>query len=879
MSLAELQEKAKAFLGAGRPDDASRVVDEMRALNPGSIAVPKLSIEIAMVREDWPLAREMATAAGRSFPGQSWWKSILRRCAEEQGELSTIVGCEAVLEQIGRDLQLERKRCELLVAQQQWSKATEAYTQLDEYFAESPAGLQGLALVSERLDDDAGLSNVVRQARLRFATHRWWHRFGGQLAESRGIDSAIEFYAELLENEPDYEWAASRIHSVLRASPNADHADQLQTHYEVHRFPEAQWWVAGYSRSLESRGEWRDAVELLEGFAEAEDNRRWAQRAQAELFDRRSDYHRSEPIWTALHLADIEKPENDSANNAGFYIRRRRADSLRMLRRYDEACELFAELAEAYPEDPAGLIGVARCFADRWDFPASRTAWMAAYQRFGEKPVVADHTVRALSEVSEFDEALRIIAEQRAVTEDNNRLAQLDLNEASLENKRFDFRRGRLLITRALARNDISEQRRSSASAALGDIAKRSQDDPALLAEAIGNLEDLPDRSGTASARLAELYVATRYFDKAERVIATELAADLGSARESGLDPHLLPIVAWRQTWRGEHQGATETANEWLSRTYRPQIHGPIVDFRRIDSAPTPSCDELIALAAVRDEMPRLPDFLRHHRRIGVDRFVFVDNGSTDGTFEYLQEQPDVILFQSHDDYFVAGMGMRWINHLLDTFVNDHWCLFLDADELFVAPGIETKEDFSRFTAYLDANGYNAVGGFMLDMHPASFREQRLTTPDELLVEVSPWFTNTYDFQPLTVSPYVDVRGGFRATVLNERYRQHTKTPLVHSASSVRFLLSSHETTPSVIADASCALLHFKFSGDANARAEKEVEWTDHFYYTARARGLKKLAADADEAGDVSFVSDDAVRYEGPTQLVQLGLIRAGGFE
>ena len=41
-----------------------------------------------------------------------------------------------------------------------------------------------------------------------------------------------------------------------------------------------------------------------------------------------------------------------------------------------------------------------------------------------------------------------------------------------------------------------------------------------------------------------------------------------------------------------------------------------------------------VIVTIARDEMLRLPDYLRHHRAIGIRHFLIVDNGSTDRTAE-----------------------------------------------------------------------------------------------------------------------------------------------------------------------------------------------------------------------------------------------------
>ena len=54
----------------------------------------------------------------------------------------------------------------------------------------------------------------------------------------------------------------------------------------------------------------------------------------------------------------------------------------------------------------------------------------------------------------------------------------------------------------------------------------------------------------------------------------------------------------------------------------------------------------------VHDEMYFPPAFLAYYRGLGVDRFVVLDDRSTDGTAEYLAAQPDVMVVESAVRYF-----------------------------------------------------------------------------------------------------------------------------------------------------------------------------------------------------------------------------------
>nr|WP_251134123.1 glycosyltransferase family 2 protein [Rhodomicrobium sp. Az07] len=47
----------------------------------------------------------------------------------------------------------------------------------------------------------------------------------------------------------------------------------------------------------------------------------------------------------------------------------------------------------------------------------------------------------------------------------------------------------------------------------------------------------------------------------------------------------------------------------------------------------------------------RIPDFLEHHRRLGVRHFAIVDNRSSDGTREFLTREPEIRLFDGAEEF------------------------------------------------------------------------------------------------------------------------------------------------------------------------------------------------------------------------------------
>ena len=127
--------------------------------------------------------------------------------------------------------------------------------------------------------------------------------------------------------------------------------------------------------------------------------------------------------------------------------------------------------------------------------------------------------------------------------------------------------------------------------------------------------------------------------------------------------------------------------------------------------------DSFLLFSTIRNERVRLAYFLNYYRKLGVDHFFFVDNNSTDGSREYLLEQPDVSVWVSTRSYKRARFGVDWQNWLLRKYGHGHWTLTVDPDEFFVYPFCDTRP-LSALTDWLDASSIRSFGAMLLDMYP-----------------------------------------------------------------------------------------------------------------------------------------------------------------
>lgn len=330
----------------------------------------------------------------------------------------------------------------------------------------------------------------------------------------------------------------------------------------------------------------------------------------------------------------------------------------------------------------------------------------------------------------------------------------------------------------------------------------------------------------------------------------------------------------------------------------------PVHVLRRVDQRPPPEgSEEIRCFIPVRNEAARLPWFLDYHRRLGVDRFFAVDNGSTDGTCELLLGQPDCHVFRTRNSYVEAHYGVAWINVLLDEFGAGHWCLTLDADEQFVYPGSET-DGLRSLTRFLDREDSRGLFAFLLDMYGGTSVADAVYRPGTPFLETCPFFDPDYRWVERSGFPPMDVLGGPRlrcfypelaapGAVRKQAQRARrlaarlaglpvvraphlSKVPFVRWAPRTRYL-TSHSLNGLRLSSVTGALLHFKFFGDFHDRVLAELAWRRGAISpgtwdatSEMRRYYKRLSTDP------SFSLRDrlSVRYQSTEQLVELSLVR-----
>lgn len=293
---------------------------------------------------------------------------------------------------------------------------------------------------------------------------------------------------------------------------------------------------------------------------------------------------------------------------------------------------------------------------------------------------------------------------------------------------------------------------------------------------------------------------------------------------------------------------------------------------------------DVLAFCVIRNETPRLPEFLAHYRGLGVAHFLIVDNDSSDGAADLLAGQQDVSLWRCGGSYRDARFGLDWTGALQRRFGHGHWCLTVDADELLIYPGHD-RTSLPQLTARLAAARIPAMGALMLDLYPSGPLGTADAPPEAPLTERLPWFdAGPYRAQRMQPRHNLWVQGGVRQRAFfADRPRLAptlNKLPLVNWRRGMVHVNSTHSLLPPKLnlcwdgpgdPRLSGILLHGKFLPEIVAKSEEELQRRQHFARPEAYVGYHRAIT----ARPV-LRGPDSRRFTGWQQLVDLGLMSAG---
>ncbi len=298
------------------------------------------------------------------------------------------------------------------------------------------------------------------------------------------------------------------------------------------------------------------------------------------------------------------------------------------------------------------------------------------------------------------------------------------------------------------------------------------------------------------------------------------------------------------------------------------------------------SPDAILAFLTVRNEKKRLPYFFEYYRKLGITHFLVVDNGSEDGSTQYLAAQPDVSLWVTQASYNESNHGMDWINGLLTRYGHKHWTLVVDVDEFFVYPFFDTRS-LRALTDYLERGGIRSFSTMLLDMYPRGEIGAQSYQEGQDPLEILNWFdSGNYTIQLNPTYNNLWIQGGARQRYFfSEKPKEApalNKIALVHWNRRYVYISSTHMLLPrglnqvyEINRGEKCSgiLLHMKLLDLMLEKTADELERQEHYknareYYSYQER----------LSTGPGLWSRHSQKYVNWRQLEALGLMSSGGW-
>ena len=292
---------------------------------------------------------------------------------------------------------------------------------------------------------------------------------------------------------------------------------------------------------------------------------------------------------------------------------------------------------------------------------------------------------------------------------------------------------------------------------------------------------------------------------------------------------------------------------------------------------------DILLVVCLRNEAHRLPFFLDYYRRLGVDRFLIVDNDSTDGFRDYVKPMGDVSVWSTKASYLASNFGMQWCNHLLASYGVGHLCVTVDPDEFLVYPHIETRA-LADLGVFLKDENRACMHTLMLDAYSDRPVRETLYHSGDNPFETCPYFDRDGYIQRDGFGGGTFIQGGPRMRVFNRDDPYHApalnKISVVWWEKTYAYRSSMHDMLPlklnrahhdGAVSITGC-LFHFKFISTLEQKALEEAERKQHY---AGGREYEKYR---DQIESSLFQEGVSLRYRAPQQLIDLGLMSPGGW-
>lgn len=291
--------------------------------------------------------------------------------------------------------------------------------------------------------------------------------------------------------------------------------------------------------------------------------------------------------------------------------------------------------------------------------------------------------------------------------------------------------------------------------------------------------------------------------------------------------------------------------------------------------------DSCVLFSCIRNESHRIDFFYRYYKNLGVEHFVFIDNGSTDGFREWSADKADVSVWHTDASYKKAGFGVHWCNYLLQKYGTGKLCVTVDPDEFLVYPHMETRT-IKDLGQHLKEIGRPCLHVLMLDAYSDRPIDETVMVPGDNPFDLCRYFDRDGYVQRSNYMSGTFVQGGPRLRAFNRDTPKEApalnKMPVVWWRKHYRYQSSAHlmwpwslnRTSMKTGVPLSGALFHFKFVSSLREKVNEEMVRRQHYGDSREYERYKENIRNS------LYLKGVSIKYEGTEQLIGLGLINTG---
>jgi len=280
------------------------------------------------------------------------------------------------------------------------------------------------------------------------------------------------------------------------------------------------------------------------------------------------------------------------------------------------------------------------------------------------------------------------------------------------------------------------------------------------------------------------------------------------------------------------------------------------------------SQSQIQVLCIVRNGEYYLNDFIKHHKKINVSAFTFIDNGSEDNTVKLASTYPNVRIFKNELPYKTYWHHFK--RFMFEEYGQGCWNLVLDIDEFFEYP-FQDQLNLKDIIEYNNQANFTAVVTHMVDLVP---------NHDILSKNNNQDFTNKhvyYSTDNLKLEAYEKISPnnmvsnplinfhlhGWRDKTFSVGEIMLTKHCLIKGDGKLKYV-HDHFVENAAIADFTCLLKHYKFAGDFKSYVENSIEEENHF---DNSREYKKYYDKIDKQNELNFYEENMLNINNKETL------------